>query len=151
LANAPAASAAPVFEAWFEFYRTSLRDALKAGLTRPERIFSSEDPRWAEIEALSAKNPIYGNLIVGTVKRDGENFTEGSLKVRDHYTSQRFDKAREKMRLFETDGRWGTTQYADAMREAEDAKKQGIELNQRLTVAMETLASNLSNQRGASK
>lgn len=149
--QAPTAPVAPKVEIWFEFYRTSLKDALKSGVTRPERIFSSDDERWSAIEELSKKSPIYGALIVGSVKRDGENFVEGTLDVKTHYTSQRYDKAREKMRLFETDGRWGTTQYADAMREAEDAKKQGIELNQRLTVAMETLASNLSNQRGASK
>ena len=127
-----------------------MREALKAGVKRPERIFSSDDPRWAEIEALSAKNPIVGNLIVGTVKRDGEDFIEGTLKMSDHLTSQRWDKAREKMRLWETDGRWGSTQYADVMREAEDAKKRGAEQSERLTKAMEQLASNLSKS-GAGK
>lgn len=151
LANALTAPVAPKVEIWFEFYRTSLKEALKAGATRPERIFSSSDERWGVIEDLSKKAPIYGALIVGSVKRDGENFVEGSLDIKTHYTSHRFDRAREKMRLFETDGRWGTTQYADAMREAEDAKKQGIELNQRLTVAMETLANNLSDKRGVGK
>lgn len=142
----PQAPAVAPPEAWFEFHRDGLRAALKAGVKRPERIFSFEDPRWAEIEALSVKNPIHGNLIVGWVKRDGESFVEGTLKVRDHYTSQRWDKAREKMRLFETEGRWGSTRYADAVKEAEDAKRAGVEQSERLTKAMETLAANLTKR-----
>jgi hypothetical protein len=148
--QAPVAPVAPKLECWFEFHRAGLKAALKEGIRRPERIFSSDDERWALIEELSKKAPLYGNLIVGSVKRDGEDFVEGTIKIRTHLTSQRSDKAREKMRLFETDGRWGTTQYADAMREAEDAKKRGEEQSERLTKAMETLASNLSKS-GAGK
>lgn len=148
--QAPAAPVAPKTECWFEFYRVPLKEAFKSGMTRPERIFSSDDLRWSEIEELSKKNPIMGALIVGTVKRDGEDFIEGSLKTKDHYTSHRWDKAREKMREFETTGRWGSTQYADALREAEDAKKRGVEQSERLTKAMETLASNISKS-GAGK
>ncbi len=150
MAAIPAAPAAPKMETWFEFYRDGLRESLKAGLRRPERIFSSTDTRWVEIEELSKKTPLHGNLILGSVKRDGEDFVEGSLKVHTHYTSHRWDKAREKMRLFETEGRWGTTQYADVIREAEDAKRQGVEQSERLTKAMEQLASNLSKS-GAGK
>ena len=142
--QAPAAPVAPAMSCWFECYRVPLKEALKAGATRPERLFSSDDPRWTEIEELSKKNPIFGNLIVGTVKRDGEDFIEGSLKIREHLTSQRWDKALDKMKSFETEGRWGSTQYADAMREAEDAKKRGVEQSERLTKAMEQLANNLA-------
>lgn len=146
--HAPAAPVAPKMECWFELYRQPLREALKAGLRRPERIFGSNDPRWAEIEELSKKNPLYGNLIVGTVSRVGEDFVEGTLRIHTHYTSHRWDKAREKMRLFETDGRWGATTYADTVREAEDAKQRGVDQSERLTKAMEQLAANLSKSGG---
>lgn len=144
--NAPTTPVAQPLVCFFEFYRTSLKEALKAGRTRPERIFSSHDERWAVIEELSKKTPVLGNLIVGTVKRDGEDFVEGTLKIHTHYTSHRWDKARSKMQDFEKDGRWGSTQYADTMREAEDAKKRGIEQSERLTRAMEQLAKNLGNR-----
>lgn len=144
------ATVAPRRECYFEFHRVSLREALKAGAKRGERIFSSTDPRWEEIEALSKKDPIVGNLVVGTVTRVGEDFVDGSLKIDTHYTSHRWDKARSKMQDFEKGGRWGATQYADAMKEAEDAKQRGVEQSERLTKAMEQLASNLGKS-GAGK
>lgn len=147
----PQVAAAPkVIECWFEYHPGTLKEALKAGAKRPHRIFSSTDPRWDDETVFNEKKPKYGNLLVGTVTRVGEDFVEGSVNHKVpggcHLTSQRYDKAREKMRLFETEGKFGSTMYADAVREAEDAKKRGVEQSERLTKAMETIAANLTKR-----
>lgn len=140
--NAPAAPVALKPQAWFEVHLIPFREAMKTG-QRPARIFSTDDERWAEIEALSKKTPLLGNFKIGTVERVGENFVEGTLKVTDQIVSIRWDKARDKMAQYAATGRIGETTYADALREAEDAKKRGEVTNERLTKALEQLASNL--------
>ena len=107
-------------ECWFETNLESVRASVIRG--RPDRIFSSTDPRWEKIEA--SKVPLTGSLVVGTLIRDGENIMEGSLRV-EELQQMLWHRARELMTKFEKDQRTFDTPLADQIREHEKAREDG--------------------------
>lgn len=122
----PRAPAAPVAEepkeiCWFEVQLRPWVEVVQSG--RPDRIWRSDDPRWAEIE--KTKQAKAGTLIYGTCVRVGEEIVPNSVKVRASLQMQ-WHSAQEMMKKWETEGRLWDTPEADALRERESQRDQGM-------------------------
>lgn len=88
----------------------------------PDRIFTSDDERWAGIEKTG--KPVRGSLIVGFVKEFEGEFLPKSLRVLHSFQSN-WSEALEKMRLFESKGVVWENALAEQMALAEKAREQG--------------------------
>lgn len=131
-AEASAAAPETPTPEWLCWYETNLDIAAEVKRGRPERIWSADDPKWAEIQA---KKPLaVGTLIVGVVLRVGDEFVPNSLVTRMVLRAG-WEQARAKMRKWAADGRLWDTPKADALREHEDAVKQG-QIDQANTIAL---------------
>lgn len=91
-------------------------------LGRPDRIFSSSDPMWAELE--KSKSLDFVSICVGTFSRVGPDILPATLKM-THHLRVPWRDGLEKMRFFEAHGRLYDTPESDAIRDHDKAREQG--------------------------
>lgn len=139
-------------EVWFEVPLGKWKDIVKAG--RPSRIWSSTDPRWAEIE--KTKMPVGGSLMVGIAKRDGQDgmFVAGSEEfpnpVLFSNDQVQWHTARDKMRLFEEKQQTFETPTADLIRDYEKARERGQrEQAETIVAALRDFARTITTERSS--
>ena len=142
---------------WFEFYRMPMMEAFKAAAPKkpePERIFSSKDPRWAEITADTKLRGLRGSLLTGQIELHNDRAIPDTV-VTTNCRSLPFSKAQaimaewEKNARWRADGRLWDTPKADLVREEKEARAQGnLDLANALAAA---LSRDVKSIGGASK
>lgn len=121
LPEAPAPSTKA--ECWFEVNLDFKADVQRG---HPTRIFTSKDPRWAEILADPKTKSKRGCLMFGSYLAAGEEFLPGSVKITDSATEY-VEHAQRRMADYEKRGKVYETPKADAVREHEELTKRGEE------------------------
>lgn len=91
----PPVAALPATECWFEFRRNKL--------VAMERIYRSDDPRWAEFRTDKWAHPCHGTFGIETVSRDADGHETG--RVGQTYNQLLHGPALEAMLRHETTGK----------------------------------------------
>lgn len=91
-------------------------------LGRPDRVWSSEDPVWQDLENRRALD--FVSVLVGTFTRIGDEFVPNTVKT-THHLRVPWKDGLEKLKFFEQHGRLYDTPESDAVRDHEKAREQG--------------------------
>lgn len=110
---------------YFEYTGGTFKQNMDRG--RPDRIFSSKDPRWAVFE--KERKTYKGSLIVASVMRIGDEDIYPPNPPTPQAFHRSWEKALEQMKLWEEKGvLWENTLADEVRREEEKAERaqQGI-------------------------